>query len=143
MRNLFCWTHQPTWKEDCARYIITTTDYLTRWVEAQPTSNFNKNTIAKFIFEYILSRFGCLKILMSNQCSHFLNNTIKALIEELQVYHQKSTSNNPQANGTIEAFNKILENALTLICNVNRYDWDLRIPVILWAYRTTCQKLTR
>jgi len=25
---------------------------------------------------------------------------------------------------------------------VNKYDLDLRIPVVLWAYRTTCKKLT-
>lgn len=58
------------------------------------------------------------------------------------MYHQKSTLYQPQANGIVKPFNKILENALTKVCNVNMNDWDVCIPIVQWAYRTTCKKLT-
>jgi hypothetical protein len=42
------------------------------------------NNNKKFIFEYVLTRFGCPKILMSDRGTHFLNETISALMEEFQ-----------------------------------------------------------
>ena len=74
-------------------------------------------TAAKLLFEHVLTRFGCPKILMSDHGTHFLNETISVLVEEFHVYHQKSTPYHSQANGTVEAFNKVLENALTKVCN--------------------------
>jgi transposase InsO family protein len=124
------------------RYIITTTEYLTRWAEASEVKDCSATIAVCFIFDDIITRFGCPKILMSDKGTHFINKTVEALIEEFAVQHQKSTPYHPQENGTVEEFNNILETTLTKICIVNRDDWDLRVPAVLWSYQTTCNKLT-
>ena len=104
--------------------------------------DYTSATTAKFLFEHVLTQFGCPKILMSDHGTHFLNEMTSTIMQEFKVYHQKITPYHPQANGTVEAFNKILESMLMNVWNGQRNDWDVHVPAILWAYRTTCKKLT-
>lgn len=99
-------------------------------------------TTKNFIFEYVLTRFGCLKILMSDRSMHFLNEMISALTEEFPVYLKKGTPYHLQDNGMVKEFNKILENALTKVCKAQRNDWDACVPTVLWAYRKISRLLS-
>jgi hypothetical protein len=132
----------PPGKRTSARYIITATEYLTRWAKAIAVKDCSATTTVCFIFDDIITMFGCPTTLINDQGTHFINKTVEALTEEFVVHHQKSTPYHPQENRMVEAFNKILETTLTKICNVNRDDWDLRVPTVRWAYRNTCNKLT-
>ena len=71
----------PPGKRMGTRYIITAIDYLTKWDEATPVKDCSATTTTQFIFENILTRFGCPHILMSDQGTHFLNQTIQLLTE--------------------------------------------------------------
>ena len=114
----------PLGKKTGARYIITAIDYVTCWEEAQAVRDCTAETIAHFIFEHILTRFGCPKVLMSDCSTHFVNETIHTLREEFQIDHTKSTPYHLQANGAVESFNKILEKPLTKVYNSDRSNWD-------------------
>ena len=55
----------PPGKQTSVRCTITATDYLTRWVEASLVVDCSAAKIGRFIFENIMTCFGCPRILMS------------------------------------------------------------------------------
>jgi transposase InsO family protein len=86
----------PTTRISGARYIITTTKYLTIWAEVALVKDCSTETATHFLFEHVVTRFGCPRILISDDGTHFINNTIEAMLEELNIHHQKSTPYHPQ-----------------------------------------------
>jgi hypothetical protein len=55
------------------------TKYLTIWEEATPFKDCREETIAHFLFEKVITGFGCPIILMSDKGTHFINNTIRVM----------------------------------------------------------------
>ncbi len=81
-------------------YILMTTNYATKWVEAQALhTNTIMVTTAKFLYEHILIKFGCPLIIMIDQGTHFINDAIKYLTNHFIFRHMSSSMYYSQGNG--------------------------------------------
>ena len=54
-------------------HILVAIDYVTKWVEAIPTSSADHNTSIKMLKEVIFLRFGVPRYLMTDGGSHFIH----------------------------------------------------------------------
>ena len=59
-------------KRSGARYMITAVEYVTKWAEDEPVDTCSSEVVAKFIYENIITRFGCPLTLISDQ-AHILS----------------------------------------------------------------------
>jgi hypothetical protein len=125
------------------RYILVATEYVTKWAEALATRNDDANTVAKFLYEYIITRFGCPKELVSDRGTHFINDTIATLTEKYFIKHRKTSPYHPRANGQTEKTNGILCKIITKTVQGANIDWDARVLDALWAYRTAYKVTTK
>ena len=124
------------------RYILVATDYVTKWAEAATTKTDNATIVATFLYENIITRFGCPKELISDRGTHFINHTIAALTTKYEIKHRKTTPYHPRANGQTEKTNGILCKILTKTISGAGTDWNTKLFAALWAYRTAYKVTT-
>ncbi|CAN6570486.1 unnamed protein product [Malus baccata var. baccata] len=118
-------------------YILLAVDYVSKWVEAKATHTNDSRVVADFIKANIFSRFGMLKVFISDGGSHLCNRTIEALFKKYNVKHRVSTPYHPQTSGQAEVSNREIKQILEKTVGPTRKDWSLCLDDALWAYRTT------
>lgn len=79
--------------------------YASKWVEVTAYRN-NQQTIIKFLKEHILSRFGVLNAIISNNSFHFCNRAFENLMKMYYITNKISTHYHPQSNRQVELANK-------------------------------------
>jgi hypothetical protein len=87
------------------KYILIAIDYATKWVEARALrTNYNIVTIINiFMYDYILTKFGCPLTIITDQGVHFINDAIKYLTNHFLLKHVNSTTYYPQGNGQVKS----------------------------------------
>ena len=90
------------------RYVICFLDYLTKWVEAFPTSNQQAETIARLFVDNVVCRHGVPDELLSDRGSNFLSELLRSVCDVLGVKKINTSGYHPQTDGLVEKFNSTL-----------------------------------
>ena len=124
------------------KYILVLGDYFTKWVESFPIPNMEAKTIANMFVGHFVSRFGAPDVLHTDQGRNFESALFKEVCLLLGVHKTRTTPYHPQSDGLVERFNRTLLDLLSIAAREDEQNWDLCIPTVMLAYRTSVQEST-
>jgi hypothetical protein len=97
-------------------------EYTIKWVEAKALQTNMVAIIASFLYELILADFGCPLMLVSDQGTHFINDTIEHLTTPFLFKHRMSTTYYPHQHLRCTMISFQLEYSLTNFLNWMKLD---------------------
>ena len=110
------------------KYILTATDYFTRWVEAVPLRKVNEDEVINFLQDHIMTRFGVPSSLVFDNAKYFSSIKSTAFAHEKGIKLHYSANYYPQGNGLAESSNKNLIRILKKTVIENQRSWHLALP---------------
>jgi transposase InsO family protein len=117
------------------KWILTATDYFTKWVEAIPTRRATKSMVIDFLEENILSRFGCPQKIVTDNAQAFKSMSMVSFCQKYNIVLDHSMAYYPQGNGLVESSNKSLINIIKKLLSENNKSWQVHLKYTLWANR--------
>ncbi|XP_022841865.1 uncharacterized protein K02A2.6-like [Olea europaea var. sylvestris] len=124
------------------KFAIVVVDYFTKWAEAEPLATITEQKITNFLLKSLICRFDIPHSIVTDNGKQFDNARLSDFCEELGIKKHFSSPNHPQANGQVEAINKIIKHTLKAKLDLFKGGWAEELPSVLWSYRTTARTST-
>jgi RNase H-like domain found in reverse transcriptase/Integrase zinc binding domain/Integrase core domain len=123
-------------------YILTCADPFTKWVEAFPIPNKEAITVAKVLVEQVFCRFGVPVALLSDRGKEVDGRIMNEVCKLMDIDKMRTTSYKASTNAAIERFHRTLNGMLGRIISENQKDWDVWLPYVMAAYRSSQNEVT-
>ena len=112
------------------KYLLVIQDYFTKWADAIPMPDQKAARIARELTK-VFSVMGLPQVIHSDQGTNFESTILSKLFKHMVL----TTAYHPQGDGMAERFNRSLLQLLQTYTQ-KEADWELHLPLALFAYRT-------
>ena len=116
------------------QYWLTLIDRYTRYVEFVPIRSKDAIIVARAIFDTWITRFGCPRVLMSD--NEFRNEVMQELAKLIVSEQIFTAPYMPSTNGLCERVHRFAQNILQNSIRENLQEWDTYLPTIRFAIIT-------
>jgi hypothetical protein len=123
-------------------FILTTTNYFTKWTEVVPLKHAQDEHVISFLESNIFSCFGLPIEIISDNGPTFISGKFTQFLNKFGVNHFTSSTYYPQGNGKVESTNKNLVKILKKIINDKPHQWHTLLTYALWVDQTTTKTST-
>ena len=124
-------------------YILNITDNGARWAESFPTKYIKAETVAQILVDEIICRHGAPDEILFDQWKSYLAEVVAEVCEYFKTKKINSNPYHPKTNGLTERFNGALCDMLSTYVKDRQRDWEIFLPIVLFAYRTSVQATTK
>ena len=124
------------------RYLLTITDYWTRWCDAIPIPNKESRAVVHAFVTRWVAHHGAPMSILTDQGKEFQSELFKECCLLMDTWKMHTTPFHPRCNGLTERLNQTIERMLSAFVAENQMDWDDKIPFVMMAYRSAVQEST-
>jgi hypothetical protein len=118
-------------------------DYFTKWTDAVPLRNMTHQEIISFVQEHIIYQFGVPQSFITDQGPSFMSHQFMEFTEPMKIKLLNSSPYYAQANGQVEASNKVLIKIIKKRIKDTPRRWHKKLSEALWAHRTSKHGATK
>ena len=123
------------------KYILTIQDCLTKYSDAIPLQSIDSVTVAVALAENVICRFGCPRIIHTDQGSNFLSQIMKTFCKIFKIKQLKSTAFHPQSLGSLERSHHVFVEYLRHYCK--HFSWDRWLKFAMMSFNSAVHSATQ
>lgn len=122
--------------------ILVMQDKYTKWIEMKAMRTAKTETVIKILKESVLLRFGCPRVIISDNGSQFTSQAFGDCLREFGVEHQRTPPYSPQCN-PVERANRVIKTMISQYVGTNQKTWDKFLPEFMFAFNTAVHESTK
>jgi len=119
------------------QYILVIQDIFTKFVVATPLIDASADAVSRIFLAFWVGPFGVPARLLTDNGSNFTSDLMADLFIVLRIQKIWTSPYHPQTDGSVERFNRTLNNMVSHFVNDRQDNWDSVLPLLALAYNST------